>query len=298
MKYVVRVILPLLLCLCLSCVVFAQEQPVSLTLHFAEEKTAFSGAEFCIYRVAQIQPDGSFLPTEAFADYPIDRSDDPEKWRALAQTLSAYAARDQIAPSATAQTDKNGDASFPDLQKGLYLAVGELYQTEGKSVLPTPMLLCLPADAQDGTQIFNLVCNVKFEEKPVEKTSLTVMKVWEKDNERIRPTSVTAQLLENGTVVSEVVLNAKNNWKHTWENLDTGKKWEVTEKVVPADYTVRVEQNGNLFCITNTYGKTPPEDPDLPQTGLLQWPIPVLSGIGLLSLCIGLLRSRPRRYEK
>lgn len=298
MKSILRVMLPLLLCLCLCCAAFGAEQTASLALHFADDAAPFPGAEFRIYRVAQIESDGSFVPTEAFKAYPIEKSDDIKVWRALAQTLSAYVSRDQVTPTASAQTDKNGDAGFSDLQTGLYLAVGDLYKAEEKTVQPAPMLLCLPADMPDGTQSFDLVCNVKFEERPCEQCELTVLKVWQKDNERIRPTSVTAQLLENGKVISEAVLNEKNNWRHTWENLDAEKKWEVTEKTVSPGYTVRVEQNGTLICMTNTYGKTPPDEPDLPQTGLLQWPIPVLCGLGLLSLCIGLLRGRQRRNER
>lgn len=294
MKYVFRTVLCLTLCICLSCIVFGKEQTqrCSVSLHFGENGRRFADAPFRIYRVAQIGDDGEFEPLKAFADYPIDRSDDPAVWRALAQTLSAYVGRDAVTPTAHGQTDKNGDVVFANLDDGLYLAVGDLVKTEKTTVQPTPMLLCLPSVSEDGRPVTDLVCSVKYEEKPIETVCITAIKIWEKDNEKIRPTAVTAQLLKNGEVFSEAVLNAQNNWKHTWENLDSGIKWEVAEKVVPADYTVRIDRSGNSFSITNTYGKTPPDKPDLPQTGLLQWPIPILTASGLLCLCIGLLRRK------
>ena len=44
----------------------------------------------------------------------------------------------------------------------------------------------------------------------------------------------------------------------------------------------------------------PEEDPPLgvlPQTGLLQWPIPVMAAVGLLLVAIGLLSERKRRVN-
>ena len=57
----------------------------------------------------------------------------------------------------------------------------------------------------------------------VEKTSVTVTKVWNDENNQdgIRPDSVTVRLNKNGEPTENVVtLNAGNNWTYTWENLD------------------------------------------------------------------------------
>ena len=68
--------------------------------------------------------------------------------------------------------------------------------------------------------------------------SRKVQKVWEDDgNEANRPEEITVQLLENGTVVDTVILNRKNNWEYTWDDLESSSKWQIVEADVPAGYT-------------------------------------------------------------
>ena len=71
----------------------------SLTVFFGKDGDGFSGVEFQIYRAAEVSEGGTFTLTGDFADYPgqvngLDRSG----WRALAQTLEGYAARDGLSP--------------------------------------------------------------------------------------------------------------------------------------------------------------------------------------------------------
>lgn len=53
---------------------------------------------------------------------------------------------------------------------------------------------------------------------------------------------VTVQLLQNGEVIDEVILNDANNWKNTWSELvtndESGKKfiYTVDEINVPTGY--------------------------------------------------------------
>lgn len=42
---------------------------------------------------------------------------------------------------------------------------------------------------------------------------------------------------------------------------------------------------------------TPPEEPELPQTGMLWWPVPVMACLGMAALCVGVMRQR-RNSEK
>ena len=57
----------------------------------------------------------------------------------------------------------------------------------------------------------------------VEKTQYTVTKTWNDANNQdgIRPTSVSVQLLADGTAKGDpVTLDASNSWSYTWEDLD------------------------------------------------------------------------------
>ena len=67
-------------------------------------------------------------------------------------------------------------------------------------------------------------------------------------------------------------------------------------------YTVTVTREGVTFVVTNTYGETvedneAPLSGELPKTGQLWWPVPVLIAAGLLFIIIGLARRRGIRYE-
>lgn len=156
--------------------------------------------------------------------------------------------------------------------------------------------------------------------------SWNVMKVWEDDDNAAgqRPEEVTVQLLCNGQVHDTMTLNEANGWKHSWINLDSAAQWQLVEQNVPENYTVLVEPSGNTFVVTNTYtvdipdGDVPGDDggnqgggnqgsgnndevifeeevplaPALPQTGVLWWPVQVLTGVGLFLFAMGWLDMR------
>ena len=158
--------------------------------------------------------------------------------------------------------------------------------------------------------------------------SRNVMKVW-KDNDNAaeqRPQEVVVQLLRNGQVYDTVTLSDANGWKHSWINLDRTAQWQLVEQNVPENYTVLVEPNGNTFVVTNTYTETIPDEeipggdggggggsggnnvggnseeeileedvplaPALPQTGVLWWPVQMLTIIGLSLFSLGWLDAR------
>ena len=123
------------------------------------------------------------------------------------------------------------------------------------------------------------------------------MKIWKDEgNEEKRPQNITVQLLCDGEIYNEQVLNTANHWSYTWEGLDAAHDWQLTEKAVPDDYMVAVTQQGITFTVTNTNDNPPstvstppstPGKPTLPQTGMLWWPVPVLAGEGALFLFFG-----------
>ncbi len=151
-----------------------------------------------------------------------------------------------------------------------------------------------------------------------------VIKVWEDaGHEDERPSSIEVQLLRNGKPYSTVELSEKNDWKYRWNNLSADFTWKVVEKNTPEKYTVDVTKTGITFKMVNAYivpattvseddivdddipeGKTLVEfssvtaptlvdeasifDDELPQTGMLWWPVPVLLCAGIIMIIIGL----------
>ena len=119
-------------------------------------------------------------------------------------------------------------------------------------------------------------------EDPDDRVSIVVNKVWD-DNGVNRPTQVKVGLYDGNELVQTAILNADNNWIWGFGDLDPTADWNVREIDVPAGYEARYEVHGADMTITNvltSWGK-------LLQTGQTNWPIPVLGGLGVLLVVIG-----------
>ena len=94
----------------------------------------------------------------------------------------------------------------------------------------------------------------------VEKTSVSVQKVWDDDNNRdgLRPKKVAVELFADGELVEEYDgLNPSVNWSHTFTDLDKYKngaeiQYTVREKSVDG-YATTYKNDGNKWTITNKY---------------------------------------------
>ena len=283
---------------------FAEEtadlgKPCSLTIQYP-----CSGATFNVFLVVARDGAGRYATTPGFADYAVNW--DPEEelttadCDAIADTLAAYAARDGIKPTATAVTDGSGTVAFTGLQQGIYLVTGPAHEKDGKRYTPQNALITLPEWDENGDPLFDVTAKPKYEvvDLPPKQITITALKVWQDNDAADRPDSVTVQLLKDGVVVDEVVLNQSNSWRCSWGTLDTSATWQVVEKDVPAGYAVQVDHSENHYTITNTRTGTPAEPSHvsssghLPQTGQLWWPVPLLAGAGLLLYVYGWLRRR------
>lgn len=315
MKHSLRTLVVLLLCLLLILpATAAAAEPLDpvhenrLTISYRDAGTPLAGAEFRIYPVAFMGSDGSLTLTDVFSAYPVDfRPEDAEALRILALTLEGYILRDGLEPFWGGETDVNGIIALRDLPIGLYLVLGSIHTQDDWVYETVPFMVSLPSrDTGAGEWLYDILVQPKHNKRPLQDDcTLTrkVLKVWDDDgNEQNRPREITVRLLRDGEVWDTVTLNAQNRWRYTWENLDGGYRWVVVENEAE-DYTVEVTQEGVTFLITNTYTQeipSPevPDDPKLPQTGQLWWPVPVLASAGLLFLVIGLLRRRSTAYEE
>lgn len=281
--------------------VFAAETG-SITVWFRHEGQPVADASFALYKAAEWNDSGYAL-VDPFSSYPVRTPDDPssDEWKALASTLAAYADRDQVVPLTTGKTDATGKLTFAGLETGLYLVIGEIAQSGDRLLFPQPMLVTVPFRKTDGTDDPNVVIEPKYDSQVVvDKTVMRrALKIWKDDgNEQARPQEITVQLLCDGEPWDEQVLSAENNWSYTWENLEAAHVWRLTEKQVPADYTVEITQEGVTFTVTNTNDAPPPPSSDVPpppssvpppQTGLLWWPVPILFALGAIAVGGGIL---------
>ena len=292
----------------------------SISVYFGDNGEGFPDVEFSLYRVARVSADGTFTLTGDFRDYSLRLNDlDSSDWRALAQTLDAYVARDDLEPLRVDETGRNGEVTFSDLSTGLYLIIGERYVDGRESYTPEPMLVALPGQTDSGRLDYSVDVSCKYdnrnrerdkdrdkdrdrdrdrdeeeeeEEEEYEYISLKVQKVWnDYGSEDERPEEIDVYLMRDGVIVDTVTLSRETDWEYSWDRLDAESKWQVIEAEVPEGYTMMVMREGNVFVMSNS---RPPKIPEkLPQTGMLWWPVSVLSSVGLILIVIGLIiRSR------
>ena len=303
----------------------------SLSFSYCDGDTPIVGAGIDIYLVAE-RVGNDYVPVGDFALLPIDMENmDADALLTMAGTLKIYVDLLNIEPTASGATDADGKLSFTGLKSGLYLVIGRKHVQNGTEYTSTPFMVYLPYyDAVTGEWIYDISVSPKFEERPDEpgkdKVKVKVLKVWDDDgNEPTRPENIEVHLLRDGEVYDTVILSAENNWRYSWEELDGDYEWTVVE-TVPDGYTVTITKQGITFVITNTKPgetppptppvtpppttppdepsptptpttppptpPTPPDEPDLPQTGQLWWPVPVLAFAGAVLIALGLIRKR------
>lgn len=281
---------------------------VSLTISCRDGSTPLTGAPFNLYLVATVDAFGELTETDDFSQFNVDiRGSNAEAWKTLASTLEGYVLRDAIVPADSGNIDAQGSLSFPTderrLTAGLYLVLGERHTQNDCYYDPAPCMVMLPGqDLENNLWNYDVSINAKYECSaiPDRFISRKVLKIWkDAGHQSARPQEVIIQLLRDGIVYDTVTLNAGNNWRYTWEQLDNRYTWTVAEKECKG-YTVKITREGTAFMVTNTYrGSNPdtPGKPNLPQTGQLWWPVPVLLAAGLLLVVIGLMRRRGIRHE-
>lgn len=296
----------------------------TLALSYTFEGTALENVTFRLYRVATVDREKLTVhPIEPYISYNVLNG--PGDWASKAGTLAGYVSRDRLEATVEGKTNAVGSVVFSDLEDGMYLIVGESHSQSGYTYIPTPYLLFLPNTTDGYSWTRTVTSAVKCERLvPGEPTvQRRVLKVWEDEgNEADRPESVTVDLLANGEVYDTVTLSAGNNWRHHWTGLAAGTQWQVVERETPG-YTVSAVENGITFVLTNTWqDSTDITDPDiplddkpteddgtdimdedvplanLPQTGQLWWPVPILTMAGLLLLILGVARRRRSAWDE
>lgn len=269
---------------------FDKKGSLTITLTDKEAQSPVSDVTFILYKVADISGDGGYLSYRLAEDFEESGADlEDINADGLAQFLADYASENSI-QGETRTSDSSGVVHYQELAVGLYLAKQSGGTRQYSSV--APFLVSIPYTNSDGTQwIYDVEAGPKVEMMP-QHLEMTVKKIWNDANAQGRPSSVTVQLCKGDLAVETVTLNDSNSWSYTWSNLESRTDWSIQEVDVPKGYTASYSISGNVTMITNT--------DFLPQTGQLQWPIPVLAGMGLILFAVGWFFTfvRKKRDEK
>jgi len=124
------------------------------------------------------------------------------------------------------------------------------------------------------------------------RISVSVTKIWV-DEEGNHPASLYVQLYRDGIAYeSAVLLNAANNWTHTWTDLLDAHTWTVDELRVPNGYTKRVTRSGNNWTITNVRNPIPKTGDD---SRLFLWlSVMALGAAGIVGVVLYISKKRQR----
>lgn len=280
----------LCLVLCLLLPVAAQavqpDRAASLTLRLVDEGEPLPGASFAVYRVAAMNTDARFELLDGFdaGGMDINRMETAAAWAQLADLLAARVGE----PTATGTTGQWGEAKLEGLATGLYLVLGQPVEIGSSAYDFAPFLVSVPGKQSDQWQ-YDVVAEVKFSETGLTR-SLRVVKYWyDGGNTLGRPQSILVGLYCDGMLYTTVELTAANSWMHTFTDLPSAHQWTVEELSIPAGYSVAYSTNEDALILTNSAVNMPTTAPDIPQTGLVWWPVPLLAVLGLGFVVAGLV---------
>lgn len=270
MKRILYFVFLTLLCCFLPMTLFADSDFMNLTV-----TCPVSNMNVSLYRVA----DENYNLVDSFSDYSIDLKQDVQ---GAANALENRILMDNIQADASGFSDSLGNASFSGLESGIYLIVGKEVFQDGVFYMPQVSLVSLSGD---------LSVDLKYETSN-KASRIHVLKVWKRDSKKSRPKSIEVCLLRSdGIVVDRVVLNSDNQWSTTWDNLSTLYTYRVIETSVPSGYKESCSRENDTIILTNTGNYTDKvedkKDEELPNSGQLWWPVPVLLFVGLVLYGLG-----------
>lgn len=277
----------------------------TITLDFHYEGAPLVGVKVSAYRIALAKRHFPVLPTYEHYLQALKWNDfqdksgaipagsaDTTKWADFVGNLANHIHADQVTPDAAATSDSNGKATFSDLNVGVYLLLADPFTNAGaggETYMFSPSLVTLPS-AAGGKLQYAVNAVAKLEKVVPKPAQYQVVKHWQDGgNQTARPKAIKIQILRDEKLFQTIELNSANNWTYRWEDSE-GHRWAVAEQLSNSPYTVRYEQVGKVFTVTNTLvPKNPPKRPPLSKTGAnlnYLWFAPLLMVLGAAGIAM------------
>lgn len=236
---------------------------IKVSLYDSETSKAVGGGTLTLYRVAKVQKDNanlSFVYTNGFEDCGVELGDLSEG--ELAGRLAEKIAA--TAESTTVEISELGIAEFGDLEVGLYLVV-QTTAAENYNVI-NPFLVSVPIQ-ENGSYVYDV--------DALPKVGTAAKKTPEPPDTPDTPDTPDKPEEENPNTPAAPGPDNPDGWV-------LGASGENPEAPSP--------DNPNGY-VMGAHG--------LPQTGQLNWPIPVLAVTGVALVAAGIkLKKETRRDEK
>lgn len=220
---------------------------------------AVAGGQLSVYKVAEVK-DGKYQYTAAFAKMDEDISAKTQSTvmtESFAQSLASYAAANEVSGQ-TSQISSSGEAMLAADEQAVYL-VTQTTAANGYEKIK-PFTLVLPY-VQDGQSMSQIVAKPKLEKTTPSK-----------------PATPSTPSVPNSSSSSSVSSGKKVGTKPQTPNTPT---------VTSATSSAATSSQQNV--------PTLPQSPRLPQTGQLNWPIPLLALLGMILFMWGWAQERKRQ---
>lgn len=262
-------------------------QPLTLTIFANDEETPLPGVGFDLYQIADMDQEARFTLLSAFAgfDGDINALENAAQWQEAAVYMQQAAAN--LSPDMSATTGEDGLVKFDALQPGLYLVTGKPVEIIPWAYTFSPFIVSIPTRNADDQWVYDVYSDIKLEKVPA-LTSIEVVKLWDdQGHESDRPNEIYVDLYQDGVQIAAAQLHAGNSWSYTFENLPAAHVYTVKERTVPRWYEVSYETINGVLVLRNTHTTPATPVPEIPSTGQLWWPVPILAGLGMILFIIG-----------
>lgn len=261
--------------------------PVTLTIFANDEEIPLAGVGFELYKVADMNEYAQFELLPAYEGFSgdINKLETAADWIMCAEEMVALTG--DADPDAAATSIGDGTAFFESLEPGLYLVSGKPVEILPFAYTFTPFMVSVPTRDPADEWLYDVYADVKLEKEPA-ITNIEVVKVWDDlGYEDRRPGSIYVDLYCDGEQIAAAQLHDGNSWSYTFENLPAAHEYTVQERDVPRWYKVSYEVVNDVLVVRNTRDETITPVPDIPSTGQLWWPLPILAGLGVLLVITG-----------
>lgn len=262
--------------------------PASLTVSVHYGTVPIAHMPVQAYLVSTMDQWGELTPTEAFSDYSdqLDiRGEDDDAWRELAVKL-AEELPTTLRPELSGTTDRTGKVTFSNVTKGLYLVTGGWANQNGKYYEFSPFFVMVPQwDEQSAGWNTQVTAYAKPSCHQAQENFEIIKKWADTCHSTQRPREITVSIYCDDKLYDTVTLPHNGKWSYSW-TAEVNHKWTVKETAVSGYATPEITRSGKVFTVVNTCNK--PGMEELPKTGQLLWPVPVLLCVGMVLVIAGL----------
>lgn len=247
-------------------------QKVSLTIEAQQNGRAVSGMGLSLRRVAEMDARGRFALMGSYqsSGVSVDGLTSSSQWNQAAKELNDFAAEESIPADVWTVTEGQGVCTIDGLESGLYLVAAEMLETAEGRYDAAPFLVALP-----------MLENEAWDYAPtvMPKIQFTAVPVSPEPSAPVSPEPSGPVSPEPSAPVSPEPSSPVSP--------------EPSEPVSPEPESSASPSPSGQPAASPT--PSPGANEGLPQTGQLNWPIPLLALLGMLLAAAGCLLRR--RHE-